>query len=489
MVRTTIAEAPRLKMTQGRSWPEVVGARASMLIIALGLAALPAACSGSGGTDPGDVSAGGARAGAFSNGGSGGGSGGVSGGMSTGVLSGSGGQAGGGPTTNGGSGGAITAGGVSGGGGAATGGKLGTGGGSGSGGAMSTNVWTGTWSVAPHGCAGNFEQQTIRQIAHTSIGGASARVRISNAAGGATPLQIRDVHLAQRTTGSSIDAATDKAVMFNGQADVTIQKGMSAVSDSADFMVKPLSDVALSFYVVSTGGATCHEGAFQTNYVVNGDLASSATLPGAQSRDSYYFALNLDVMNPVAEGAVVALGASITAGHNSSPDANRRWPDDLAVRLVNGKRVIGVLNQGLSGAGVMNAVDRFDRDVMSQSNIKWVIFSDNPINDLGRNNPPSAQSEIDQIKGMIGKAHDKGVKFLCSTLTPFQPSEPGRTTINDFIHSAASGCDGIVDQDAATHDPAAPTQWLMKFNSGDSLHPNTEGLQAIADAVHFELFK
>jgi lysophospholipase L1-like esterase len=450
-----------------------------MLISVFGLSALPAACSGSGSTGPGNPGAAGAQAGALSSAGSGA----LSGGMS-GVLGGSGGQAGA-PTTNGGSGGALATGGVSGGGGAATGG---TAGGSGSGGAMPSNVWTGTWSVAPHGCAGNFEQQTIRQIAHTSIGGTSARVRISNAESGGS-LHIRDVHLAQRTTGSSIDAATDKAVLFNGQADVTIQKGMSAVSDSSDFMVKPLSDVALSFYVVSNGGATCHDGAFQTNYVVNGDLASSATLPGAQSKDSYYFALNLDVMNPAAEGAVVTLGASITAGHNSSSDANRRWPDDLAVRLASGNRVIGVLNQGLSAAGVMNAVARFERDVMAESNVKWVIFSDNPINDLGRPNPPSAQSEIDQIKGMIGKAHDKGVKFLCSTLTPFQPSEPGRTTINNFIHSADSGCDGIVDQDAATHDPAAPTQWLMKFNSGDSLHPNTEGLQAIADAVHFELFK
>ena len=455
------------------------------MTIVFGLAALPAACSGSDSTDPGQASAGGARAGASSNAGSGGA---VSGGTSTGVFGGSGGQAGVGPTANGGSGGAVTTGGVSGDGGAGAGGKLGTAGSSGSGGGVSTNVWTGTWSVAPHGCGANFAQQTIRQIAHTSIGGTAARVRLSNAESGG-PLHIRDVHLAQRTTGSSIDAATDKAVMFNGQADVTIQKGMSAVSDSSDFLVKPLSDVALSFYVVSNSGATCHDGAFQTNYVVSGDLAASATLPGAQSKDSYYFALNLDVMNPAAEGAVVTLGASITAGHNSSSNANRRWPDDLAVRLASGNRVIGVLNQGLSAAGVMNAVARFDRDVLAESNVKWVIFSDNPINDLGRNNPPSAQSEIDQLKGMLGKAHDKGVKFLCSTLTPFQPSEPGRTTINNFIHSADSGCDGIVDQDAATHDPAAPMQWLMKFNSGDSLHPNTEGLQAIADAVHFELFK
>ena len=93
------------------------------------------------------------------------------------------------------------------------------------------------------------------------------------------------------------------------------------------------------------------------------------------------------------------------------------------------------------------------------------------------------------MKMMMAMAHAKGVKFLCSTLTPFVPAEPGRSTVNAFIRGADSGCDGIVDQDTATHDPAAPTQWLPAFNSGDSLHPNIAGLQAIADAVNLDLFK
>jgi lysophospholipase L1-like esterase len=240
--------------------------------------------------------------------------------------------------------------------------------------------------------------------------------------------------------------------------------------------------------VVSNNGATCHQSGFQTNYSAGGNNVSSATLAGAQSNGSYYFLSNLDVLNPDAEGAVVTLGASITDGYKAASDANRRWPNDLAVRLVNGNRVIGVLNQGISADGVQNAVARFDRDVLSQPNVKWVIFSDNAINDFGGFKPP-AQTEIDQMKTMMTKAHAKGVKFLCSTLTPYLPAEPGRSTVNAFIRGADSGCDGIVDQDTATHDPAAPMQWLPAFNSGDSLHPNTAGLQAIADAVPLASFK
>jgi len=357
-----------------------------------------------------------------------------------------------------------------------------------------SNVWTGTWASSPQGCGSGFGGQTLREIVHTSIGGTSARVRISNAFGAGT-LQVRDVHLAQRTTGSSVDAATDKALMFNGQPDVTIPKGMFAVSEGADFMVKPLSDVAVSFFVVSSNGGTCHQSGFQTNYSVGGNMVSSATLGGAQTNGSYYFLSNLDVLNPNAEGAVVTLGASITDGYIAPSDANRRWPNDLAVRIVGANRAVGVLNQGISGDGVMNAVNRFDRDVLSQPNVKWVIFSDNPINDLGNFNP-SAQTEIDQIKGMMAKAHAKGIKWLCSTLTPFQGAnywapqkEPGRTAINAFIRGANSGCDGIVDQDTATHDPANPIHYRSDLNAGDNLHPNVAGLQAIADAVDLALFK
>jgi lysophospholipase L1-like esterase len=217
-------------------------------------------------------------------------------------------------------------------------------------------------------------------------------------------------------------------------------------------------------------------------------MVASATLAGAQTNTSWHFLSNLDVVNPSAEGAVVTLGASITDGFYQATDSNRRWPNDLAVRLVMGNRTIGVLNQGISGDGVANAVTRFDRDVLSQPNVRWVIFSDNAINDLGGGRA-TAQQDIDRMKTMIARAHDRGVKFLCSTLTPHVPSEPGRSTINAFIRSQESGCDGIVDQDTATHDPAAPTRWLRALDNGDGLHPNTAGLQAIADSVDFAVFK
>lgn len=282
---------------------------------------------------------------------------------------------------------------------------------------------------------------------------------------------------------------------------MTVAPGAFAVSDTAAFTVSALSDVAVSFYLPNaTGAATYHQQGTQTNYVASGDVSGSATLSGAATTGSYAFLTNLDVQNPAAQGSVVTLGASITDGVASAQDSNRRWPNDLARRLSDAGRTVGVLNQGISGNDLLtdgagqSALNRFDRDVIGQPGVRWVIFSDDPINDLGGGNPPSAAQLITGLQQLIGRAHTAGISFLCSTLTPFQGAgywtqkgEDGRQAVNTFIRGAGSGCDGVIDQDTATHDPAAPTRYLPAYDAGDHLHPNEAGLQAIANAVDLSL--
>jgi lysophospholipase L1-like esterase len=360
--------------------------------------------------------------------------------------------------------------------------------------------WTGTWAASPQSGGTTFSQQTLRQIVHTSIAGSVARVQLSNSFGN-QPLSVADVHLAQRTSGSSIATGTDRRVTFGGSSSTTIAAGATAVSDPVDFAVTALSDVAVSIYLPqSTGPATYHQQGTQTNYIASGDVSANASLPGAQTTGSYYFLANLDVQNSAAQGAVVALGASITDGVASSWDGNHRWPNYLAARLVNAGRTVGVLNQGISGNRLLadgagqSALNRFDRDVLAQPNVRAVIFSDDPINDLGSGNPPTSDQLINGAKQLISRAHAGGIKFLCSTLTPFQgasywtpQAENGRAAYNSFVRATNSGCDGVVDQDIATHDPANPTRYLPAYDSGDHLHPNDAGMQAIANAVDLNL--
>jgi lysophospholipase L1-like esterase len=198
---------------------------------------------------------------------------------------------------------------------------------------------------------------------------------------------------------------------------------------------------------------------------------------------------------------VVTLGASITDGIASAGDANRRWPNDLAVRLNQSGRTVGVLNEGISGNALLHdgagqsAVNRFDRDVLAQPNVKWVIFADDPINDVNNSNPPSGSQLTAALTQIINAAHQAGVKFLCATLTPFKPDsgwtqagENSRDAYDAFVRGAGSGCDGIVDFDTASHDPNNPQQYLSAYDSGDHLHPNTNGLQAMANSINLNLF-
>ena len=362
--------------------------------------------------------------------------------------------------------------------------------------------WTGTWAVSPtRGDASHLTQKTFRQIVHASIDGEMTRLQISNLYG-TTPLTIEDVHIALRASGSSIVPSSDHPVKFRGASRVIIKPGTAAVSDASEFHVRPLSDVAVSFYLPAQEGPTTFHGAgLQTNYIADGDVSGHDTLANAKTTGSYYFLTNLDVINSSALGAVVTLGASITDGYSSDPDSNRRWPNDLAQRLVHAGLKVGVLNQGISGNRLLSAgsgdsaEDRFDRDVLQQPGVRWVVFSDEPINDLGSAKvPPSSGQLIAGLKRLIARAHRSQIKFYCSTLTPYEGAEywseageVAREQINAFIRGGASGCDGIIDEDDATHDPAHPTRYLPAFDIGDHLHPNTAGLQAIADAVDLSL--
>jgi lysophospholipase L1-like esterase len=360
-----------------------------------------------------------------------------------------------------------------------------------------SGAWVGTWAASPQSGGASFNQQTLRQIVHTSIAGRAARVQFSNAFG-MQPLHLSDVHIAQRASGASVSSSTDRAVTFGGQTDVTIVAGGVSASDLVDFSVAALSDVAISVYFPqSTGPATYHQQGTQTNYIAAGNVSANADLPGAQTTGSYSFLVNLDVQGSGSTGSVVALGASITDGYASAEDANHRWPNYLAIRLSNAGLAIGVLNQGINGNRLLvdgsgqSALNRFDRDVLSQPGVAWVIFSDDPINDLGSTTPtPSADQLVAAATHLIASAHQSSIKFLCSTLTPFegasywtQAGEAGREGFNAFVRGPRSGCDGVVDQDLATHDPANPTRFLPAFDSGDHLHPNDAGRQAIANAV------
>ncbi len=375
-----------------------------------------------------------------------------------------------------------------------------------------THSWTGTWAAAPQsGTEGiGFDRQTLRQTVHASVGGPVARVRVSNAFG-TRPLAVADARIALPNKGraGAIEPATARPLTFGGQVSVSIPAGMSALSDPVAFPVPALGAVVVDLYLPGgTGPATRHSAGTRTTYVAQSNASGQESLPGAQAAQGYFFLTGLDVQDPSLRGAVVTLGASITDGAASTPDGNRRWTDGLARRLTAADLRVGVLNAGIGGNRLLtdgvgpSALSRFDQDALSQPGVRWVIVSDNPINDLGfaalpgaTEPAPSADALIAGLRQLIERANQRGVKVFCSTLTPYQgasywtPSgEAARERVNAFLRASDSGCASIVDQDAATHDPANPTRFLPAYDSGDHLHPNDAGHAAIAGAVDLTQF-
>jgi lysophospholipase L1-like esterase len=149
----------------------------------------------------------------------------------------------------------------------------------------------------------------------------------------------------------------------------------------------------------------------------------------------------------------------------------------------------------------VSALARFDRDVLAQPGVKWLMILEG-INDIGLglrsgaspSDTVSADDLIAALKQLIERAHEHGIKTIGGTLTPFEGaayySEAGETireTVNQWIR-VSGAFDGVVDFDAATRDPEHPKQFRAGVNNGDHLHPNDTGYRAMADAIDLSVF-
>ena len=75
-----------------------------------------------------------------------------------------------------------------------------------------------------------------------------------------------------------------------------------------------------------------------------------------------------------------------------------------------------------SGASGINALARFDEDVLAEPGVKYVIVLEG-INDIGHSGPTenvTADEIIAGLKQMIERAHEHGIKVIGATLTPFE---------------------------------------------------------------------
>jgi lysophospholipase L1-like esterase len=209
-------------------------------------------------------------------------------------------------------------------------------------------------------------------------------------------------------------------------------------------------------------------------------------------------------------------GNQMTAGVGSTPDANRRWPDFLEERLLQHHfGPIAVLNEGLPGNRILypgppsaiffgpSALARFDRDVLGQVGLKYVIvfLAGNDIVQPGANAPASEEVSADDVIAghlqLITRAHERGILIYGGTIPPNENStlfpwtvehEALRQAVNQWMRTSGA-YDAVIDFDNALRDPTHPTRLLPAFDSGDHTHPNDAGHNAMANAIDLHLFR
>ena len=351
-----------------------------------------------------------------------------------------------------------------------------------------------------------FDNQTVRMVVHTSIGGKRMRLQLTNPFGGAT-VEVGGAHVALRDKESSIVGGSDRVVTVAGSKTFRMLPGETLVSDPVDLEFAPLADLAVSLYFPApTGLLASHGLGLHTTYISGeGDFTAQASIPEPTTTAAYYWISAIDVVAPADAAAIVTLGDSITDGAASTANQDRMWPARLAARLQANKATanIAVANEGISGNRILMdgsgvaALARLDHDVLLQTGAKWVMFLEG-INDIGNQvNVNTGLAPADLIAAMrqiVDRAHMAGLKAIGCTLTPFEGakyySEAGevmREAENDFIRSSGV-FDAVVDFDAAVRDPMNPKRFRTEMQSGDNLHPSDAGYQAMADAIDLSIF-
>lgn len=388
----------------------------------------------------------------------------------------------------------------------------GSGGGSGSASAPPPTLFTyAAWSASPQELGETppgtphtappqvFGAQTVRQIAHLSMGGAKIRLKLSNRFG-TVPVTFTAVHVARGTGGSSIDAATDRTVTFGGMATLTVPPGAEFWSDDIDLPVPRGADVAVSIYLATANLVeTGHVSANASAYVVSGNAVNAATFANPDVRTSNYWLESIAASGEQKTNVVVAFGDSITEGTGSTLDANRRYPDQLSARLAaEANPAISVVNAGIGGNRWIfdfpgpSGINRFDRDVLGVQGVTHAILLLG-INDLEvAHTVPSqhvtAGQLIAAVQGAVANAQAHGVKVLLGTLLPYKGSflydpadEAIREEFNAWVRSQSIAA--VVDFEAVLRDPADPLSIAPQLSWTDHLHPNDAGYAAMAAAV------
>lgn len=370
------------------------------------------------------------------------------------------------------------------------------------------SVPVGTWATAsqlitPDNMppAPGLAHNSLRQVVRVSLGGENLQVKLSNDYG-ESQLEIKSVYIALSKGGSNIDASTAKYLTFDKKRNITIKASSSVISDSITFKLPPLRELTITInYGETPKVITGHPGSRTTSFLTQGTSTPKSDFSHAVTTDHWYTISGIDV-DAKAGACVAVLGNSITDGRGSTTNGQNRWTDVLATCLQQNTSTknVGVLNLGIGGNSVVRgglgdpALKRFQRDILSQNGVKWLIIYEG-VNDLGWCNDGKAMAKelIAAYQKMITKAHACGILVYGATITPVknhsyftEEHELGRAAVNQWIRNSG-WFDEVIDFDSILRDKNDLLKIDDKWQS-DYLHPNEMGYERMGKNVNVDLF-
>lgn len=388
--------------------------------------------------------------------------------------------------------------------------------------------WVGSWATAltAANASGSthegFTDQTARMIVHLSVGGDAVRIRLSNLYGEKT-VKVGHATVAMPETDTpeqyDVEPGTLRELTFNGKKSTAMLKGTEVFSDPVRMRVPDLSDLVVTVYFPQhTGPTSFHATTRQHNYFGDGDLTKSVDgTDFTTERDCCWsFLSGVDTLREYSSGSVAVLGDSIADGFATTINEDQRWPDLLAERLVEssgGWRAPGVLNLGISGSRLSyegtdpilggpgipqlgaNSQARLNEDIFAQTGVDTVILALG-VNDIWMNGAPPRRI-INAILNINTQVQQKGIRLLVATISPYQgypaegawtpEKEQTRIAVNEYLRSHKNKFDGLIDFDRLLDDGTGKLR--AEFDSGDHIHPNDAGNQAMADLIPLYLVR
>ena len=369
--------------------------------------------------------------------------------------------------------------------------------------------WVGAWYAAPtQMLSANLSGRTLRQIVHLHAGGEQLRLHLSNRYGDA-PVMLRSVSAAQVLSGPVVHAGK-RDVLFEGHATVTLEPGQEITSDPVVFRIEALTNLAITFFLMQGESITGHVGAQQTSYVTGvGDYTAVPTEAAffvyPLMTTSWWLITGIDVLPTSPLNAIVAFGSSTTDGFGSTLNANRRWPDYLARRLMEagGTRVMAVLNAGIGGNQLTSSevpqlagtgMPRLLFGEAGSQRLAWDGLAQSGATDLivhiGSNDLRFGVSGETLIRGfqqIVKQARTRYQKVFGTTILPggYSPEQAiQRQIVNTWIREQGSQWfDAIFDFATPLRSSDDEAMLNPAYDSGDGIHPNDEGYRLMAEAV------